>query len=118
MPGESLSCVVIPHLPFPAHDPLIRERRRQSAARSVDPFLAVDLPEMLIKLKQGAGRLIRKAQDRGVLALLDISFRDEPWGSMVEKILPTGAEVTSDLERVTRFCPAKEIVRSYNPDSV
>ncbi|HLN64375.1 MAG TPA: ATP-dependent DNA helicase, partial [Symbiobacteriaceae bacterium] len=68
VPGEALSCVVIPRLPFPAHDPLIRHRRREATARGENPFLAVDLPEMLMKLKQGAGRLIRSAQDRGVIA--------------------------------------------------
>jgi ATP-dependent DNA helicase DinG len=105
VPGESLSCVVIPRLPFPPHDPLIRERREQAAVRGEDPFLAVDLPEMLLKLKQGAGRLIRTARDRGVLALLDQSWRDEPWAGAVTGVLPAGAERTGDLGRVAAFCP-------------
>jgi ATP-dependent DNA helicase DinG len=91
-------------LPFPAHDPLIRERREQAAARGEDPFLSVDLPEMLLKLKQGAGRLIRTAQDRGVLALLDLSYRDKPWVDLVEGVLPAGAERTGELARVAAFC--------------
>ena len=104
VPGESLSCVVIPRLPFPAHDPLIRERREQAGARGEDPFLAVDLPEMVLKLKQGAGRLIRTASDRGVLALLDRSYLGKPWGDAVADVLPEGAEATADLERVAWFC--------------
>ncbi len=104
VPGESLSCVVIPRLPFPAHDPLIRERREQAQARGEDPFLAVDLPEMLIRLKQGAGRLIRTAQDRGVLALLDLSYLRHPWRDLVADALPEGAEVTADLQRIAAFC--------------
>ncbi|HYF90796.1 MAG TPA: ATP-dependent DNA helicase [Symbiobacteriaceae bacterium] len=104
VPGESLSCVAIPRLPFPAHDPLIRERRAQAADRGEDPFLAVDLPEMLLKLKQGAGRLIRTARDRGVLALLDGTYSDKPWAESVAEVLPEGAEQTDDLERVVRFC--------------
>lgn len=105
VPGESLSCVIIPRLPFPAHDPLIRERREQARARGEDPFLAVDLPEMLIRLKQGSGRLVRSVRDRGVLALLDLSYQHQPWRESVEEVLPEGAEVASDLERVAAFCP-------------
>jgi ATP-dependent DNA helicase DinG len=105
VPGDPLSCVVIPRLPFPAHDPLIRERRLQAEGRGEDPFLAVDLPEMIIRLKQGAGRLIRTASDRGVLALLDRSYLQQPWAEAVDAVLPEGAERTADLERVAGFCP-------------
>jgi ATP-dependent DNA helicase DinG len=105
VPGESLSCVVIPRLPFPPHDPLIRERREQAASRGEDPFLAVDLPEMVLKLKQGVGRLIRTARDRGVIALLDRSFVGQAWADAVEGVLPEGAEATVDLGRVEQFCP-------------
>lgn len=106
VPGEPLSCVVIPHLPFPTHDPLIRHRREQAEARGDDPFLAVDLPEMLLKLKQGAGRLIRTAEDLGVLALLDRSYLNQPWADSVEAVLPEDAETTDDLAQLTRFCPS------------
>lgn len=104
-PGETLSCVIVPRLPFPAQDPLILERRLQAIDRGEDPFQAVDLPEMLIRLKQGAGRLIRSIQDRGVLALLDHSYRDEPWAERVESALPTDAERTDSLTAIARFCP-------------
>lgn len=100
VPGESLSCVIIPRLPFPAHDPLIAERRQQAEAAGEDPFAAVDLPEMLLKLKQGMGRLIRTAEDRGVVALLDTSYIGTAWEGPVEEALPAGAERTGDLGRV------------------
>lgn len=103
VPGEALSCVIIPHLPFPEHDPLIRERRSQAEARGEEPFEAVDLPEMLIKLKQGVGRLIRTAEDRGVIALLDRSHVDEDWADAVEEALPEDAERVSDLDAVKAF---------------
>lgn len=103
VPGESLSCVIIPRLPFPAHDPLIRERREQAAAAGADPFLAVDLPEMLVRLKQGVGRLIRSSQDRGVLALLDQSYADKPWADRVAAALPQGSIHTAGLERLADF---------------
>lgn len=103
VPGEALSCVIIPQLPFPEHDPLIRERRAQAEARGEDPFGAVDLPEMLIKLKQGVGRLIRTAEDRGVIALLDRTYAETDWAESVEEALPEDAERVSDLEEVRAF---------------
>lgn len=108
VPGEALSCVIIPQLPMPEHDPLIRERREQADAAGADPFGAVDLPEMLLKLRQGAGRLIRTASDRGVLALLDRSFVDEEGADDVEAALPEDAERTADLKRVTSFLQQAE----------
>ncbi|HWI60845.1 MAG TPA: ATP-dependent DNA helicase [Symbiobacteriaceae bacterium] len=107
VPGEALSCVVIPRLPFPEHDPLIRERREQATAAGHDPTEAVDVPEMLLKLKQGAGRLIRTAEDRGALALLDRTFLDKPWEQDVLDILPEDAEQTEDVRRITAFLKAK-----------
>ncbi|HWI51298.1 MAG TPA: helicase C-terminal domain-containing protein, partial [Symbiobacteriaceae bacterium] len=95
--------VVIPRLPFPEHDPLIRERRAQAQAAGHDPTEAVDVPEMLLKLKQGAGRLIRTAEDRGVLALLDREFLGQPWEQDVLDVLPEDAEQTEDLKRITSF---------------
>lgn len=107
--GEALSCVIIPHLPFPAHDPLIRERRRQASDQGQDPFLAVDVPETLLKLKQGMGRLIRTAEDRGVLALLERPEPDRPWAEAVAAVFPEGAERTSDLGRLAAFCPPARV---------
>lgn len=108
VPGEALSCCIIPALPFPEHDPLIVERRAQAKADGDDPFVAVDLPEMLIRLKQGAGRLIRTAQDRGVLVLLDRSYLKEPWAEAVDAALPEDAERTADLAQVAAFLPARQ----------
>ena len=106
VPGEALSCVIIPHLPFPEHDPLIRERRHQADLAGAEPFGAVDLPEMLIKLKQGVGRLIRSADDRGIIALLDRSHVDEDWAEDVDGALPEDAERVDDLAAVTAFLRA------------
>lgn len=103
VPGESLSCVIIPRFPFPVHDPLIRERRAQARAQGEDSFTLVDLPEMLIKLKQGVGRLIRSAEDRGVIALLDRSHLGQAWADAVDEALPEDAERTDDLEAATAF---------------
>jgi ATP-dependent DNA helicase DinG len=109
VPGEALSCVLIPRLPFPLHDPLIGEQREQATARGEDPFLTVDLPEMLLKLKQGTGRLIRTTADRGVLALLDRSHLDQPWAESVAAVLPEGAERTTEIARVAGFAAARKL---------
>ncbi len=69
VPGPSLSLVTIDRLPFPRPDePLLQARRDRARA---DAFRTVDLPRAATMLAQGAGRLIRSATDRGVVAVLD-----------------------------------------------
>ncbi|MFJ7857368.1 ATP-dependent DNA helicase [Peribacillus sp. NPDC097264] len=66
VPGDSLQNVVIHSLPFPPHDPVF-EAKRNSVT---DPFEAVDLPYMLLRLRQGIGRLIRTSNDSGTVQIL------------------------------------------------
>ena len=69
VPGRSLALVTIDRLPFPRPDePLLQARRERARA---DAFRVVDLPRAATMLAQGAGRLIRTATDRGVVAVLD-----------------------------------------------
>ena len=69
VPGPSLSLVVIDRLPFPRpDDPLLAARR---ALIGADAFSQIDVPRAATLLAQGAGRLIRNATDRGVVAVLD-----------------------------------------------
>jgi ATP-dependent DNA helicase DinG len=69
VPGRSLSLVVIDRIPFPRPDePLLQARRERLGA---DAFGQIDLPRAATLLAQGAGRLIRTATDRGVVAVLD-----------------------------------------------
>ncbi|MBQ9461647.1 MAG: ATP-dependent DNA helicase, partial [Clostridia bacterium] len=65
--GESLSQVIIYKLPFPVPDPI--NEYKMSLVK--DPIMEVAVPEMIIKLKQGAGRLIRSATDKGIVSILD-----------------------------------------------
>jgi ATP-dependent DNA helicase DinG len=69
IPGASLSLVVIDRLPFPRPDEPLLQARREKAGR--DAFRIIDLPRAITLLAQGAGRLIRTATDRGVVAVLD-----------------------------------------------
>ena len=65
--GKALSQVIIFKLPFPAPDPITEYK----ISLVEDPIMEVAVPEMIIKLKQGAGRLIRSASDRGIVSILD-----------------------------------------------
>jgi len=71
VPGEVLSLLIIWQLPFPPRDPLIEARRREAKEQGLDTLTAVDYPEMGLRLKQGCGRLIRKRDDRGAIAILE-----------------------------------------------
>ena len=65
--GESLSNLIIFRLPFPVPDPVTNYKRSQAE----NPLMNVSVPEMVIKCKQGIGRLIRSAKDRGIAAIID-----------------------------------------------
>ena len=69
LPGDTLTLVTIDRLPFPRPDePVLQARRRRAGASA---FRTIDLPRAQILLAQGAGRLIRRADDKGVVAVLD-----------------------------------------------
>lgn len=69
IPGRSLSCVIIDRLPFPRPDDPLLDARRNRVGRSA--FGEIDVPRAAMLLAQGAGRLVRRADDRGVVAVLD-----------------------------------------------
>ena len=72
MRGEALSLVVIDKLPFaPPDDPVLAARIERLRSEGGNPFLEYQLPQAVIALKQGAGRLIRDETDRGVLMICD-----------------------------------------------
>lgn len=100
MPGESLSLLVIWRLPFPPGDPLIEARRQEARVQGINPVTEVDYPEMGLKLKQGCGRLIRKREDRGAIAVLD-PVQGMPWQQVVIGALPAGAKVVYRMSDLT-----------------
>jgi DNA polymerase III epsilon subunit family exonuclease len=103
LPGNSLSCVVIVRLPFsPPSDPVFRARSEHLR----DPFLQLALPEAVLRLKQGFGRLIRRATDRGAVVIFDRRVSTRSYGKHFLASLPqcssfTGpaAEVPDAIER-------------------
>ena len=89
VPGESLSCVVIPKLPFavPSH-PLVQARREKIEAEGGKPFFEQSLPEAILKFRQGVGRLIRTRSDRGTVLILDNRIRKMRYGRQFLDALP------------------------------
>ena len=81
VPGEALSNVIIVRLPFsvPSH-PLLEARLEEIRNRGGNPFVEYQVPEAVIKLKQGFGRLIRTRTDRGIVVILDPRVLTKPYG--------------------------------------
>jgi ATP-dependent DNA helicase DinG len=104
VPGDALSLVVIDKLPFAPHtDPLVAGRMQRVAERGGDPFDQIQVPAAAIALKQGFGRLIRRRDDRGIVAILDPRIVTKGYGRAFLASLPTGLPRTSALEQVRRW---------------
>lgn len=87
--GEALSLVVIDKIPFaPPNDPVMMARSRAVEASGRRPFDEITLPEAVITLKQGAGRLIRSEGDRGMLVICDSRILNKGYGKVVRDSLP------------------------------
>ncbi len=98
VPGEALSNVIIVRLPFsvPSH-PLLEARLEDIRKRGGNPFLEYQVPEAVIKLKQGFGRLIRSKTDKGIVVILDPRVLTKPYGRTFLSSLPECPRVIEDL---------------------
>jgi ATP-dependent DNA helicase DinG len=89
VPGEALSNVIITRLPFAVPDhPLIEAKLELIEERGGDPFMEYSLPEAILKLRQGVGRLIRTKSDRGIIVILDNRIVTKPYGRAFMQALP------------------------------
>jgi ATP-dependent DNA helicase DinG len=101
--GEALSCVIIDRLPFAVpNDPVVQARMKSIEEAGGKPFFDYQVPEAVLTLKQGFGRLIRSLEDRGVLVLLDPRIRRQRYGQTFLASLPP-YRVSTDITDVERF---------------
>ena len=94
VPGEALSNVIVTRLPFavPEH-PVIASRIEAIEASGGNAFMDYSVPEAVVKLRQGVGRLIRSAKDKGIVAILDNRVVTKRYGRIFIEALPREARV-------------------------
>jgi ATP-dependent DNA helicase DinG len=106
VPGAQLSCVIIDRLPFAVPtDPVVAARVRMVTEDGRNAFAEYQIPEAVLALKQGFGRLIRTRTDRGVLAILDNRIQRMQYGKIFIESLPE-YRLTRDIAEVQRFMKA------------
>ena len=107
VPGDALAQVVITRLPFeiPTH-PIQEARAERIRADGGNPFNELTLPDAVVKFRQGAGRLIRTASDRGVVTILDSRILAKSYGQLFLAALPRQVhERLTKSDREARFRP-------------
>ena len=97
--GSSLSLVIIDKLPFQSPgDPVFESKINRLKNLGENPFMTFQLPQAIILLKQGAGRLIRDEADKGVLMICDPRIIDKPYGKRIWKSLPTFKRTRQEID--------------------
>ncbi len=108
--GDALSLVVIDKLPFaPPDDPVLAARIDAIAKAGGNPFMQYQVPHAAIKLKQGAGRLIRDEHDHGVLMICDPRLVEKPYGKRIWQSLPPMKRTRDEAEAVAFFDRNNEV---------
>jgi ATP-dependent DNA helicase DinG len=107
VPGDALAQVIITRLPFEMPTHPVREARADwIRGRGGDAFAELTLPDALVKFRQGAGRLIRTATDRGVLTILDSRIVQKPyWKRFLDCLPKAGHTRMTRADRQEKFCP-------------
>jgi ATP-dependent DNA helicase DinG len=101
--GDKLTCVIIDKLPFASpDDPLLQARCEDVRRQGGEPFSQIQLPQAVIALKQGVGRLIRDVSDRGVMVICDDRLVNKPYGATFLKSLPD-MKRSRDINKAAEF---------------
>lgn len=103
--GDDLTCVMIDKLPFASpDDPLLQARIENCRRAGANPFATLQIPQAVITLKQGAGRLIRDQKDKGVLVICDNRLVSKEYGDIFLRSLP-------DMKRTRRLEDALDFLQ-------
>ena len=103
VPGDALSMVILDKIPFlPQDDPVLKRQEKLVFDRKGNPFDELQLSHAILTLRQGAGRLVRTENDRGVIALLDSRILEKSYGQKILAALPDG-QPTRRFEDVQAF---------------
>ena len=103
-PGDQLEILVIPKIPFPVPDePITQARSERLKSMGGNPFQELFLPEAILRLRQGIGRLIRRRDDRGVIVILDSRIHSRSYGKYILSSLPTKGVVASSGAEVIKI---------------
>ena len=115
VPGEQLSCVIVDRLPFAVpSDPIVAARVAALHEDGRNAFAEFQLPQAVLSLKQGFGRLIRTKTDRGVLGLLDARIQRMPYGKIFLESLPR-YRVTHESTDVARILDTNNREKAAHP---
>ena len=99
--GEALSNVILVKLPFSVPDePIVEARQELISKRGGNPFMEYQVPQAVLKFKQGFGRLIRSKSDKGVVVITDKRILTKHYGKIFLRSLPKCKEVAGDLNQV------------------
>lgn len=117
VPGDALQLVVIDKLPFPPPgDPLVEARAARLRRDGRNPFNDYFVPEAAVALKQGAGRLIRRESDRGILVLCDTRLLSMGYGRRLLAALPPMRRLSSEAEMRTALVALREAAPAESPE--
>ena len=117
VPGDALQLVLIDKLPFPPpSDPMAEARSKLIESQGRSAFNDYFLPEAAVALKQGAGRLIRRESDQGVLVVCDTRLASMGYGKRLVKALPPMQRLNSEIELLERLdLLTKTCTREHSP---
>ena len=110
--GDALRCVIIDKLPFESpFEPVLKARLNAMQQAGQNPFMDYQVPRAVITLRQGAGRLIRSVEDKGVLMICDARLRTTHYGKLFLNSLPRMRR-TTDSQSICGFCAASPMIKN------